>query len=259
MRKIIGVMPLYDDKKESYWMLPRYLKMLEAENAIPMVLPLSTNHNELDYFLEICGGFLLTGGHDVSPSVHNEICGGCPMASGIFLSGWWKQPENCTFFCRFHLLLILQEVYLCAISPKIKIISSALAATKKFPKMPSPARSAILAYWPGLTARLMKMGTSIKQKRWGNEKDIDYIKLAAAEWGLKNVTLSISTRESWNWYKKENRNTTVIRFTGRCIPSEPSKLQKNERNTRKCNYLRVFLYLYFASAYSRNGVTGILV
>lgn len=81
MRKIIGVMPLYDDKKESYWMLPRYLKMLEAENAIPMVLPLTTNHNELDYFLEICGGFLLTGGHDVSPSVYNAErtpwCGLC--------------------------------------------------------------------------------------------------------------------------------------------------------------------------------------
>ena len=29
-----------------------------------MVLPLTTNHNELDYFLEICGSFLLTGGHD---------------------------------------------------------------------------------------------------------------------------------------------------------------------------------------------------
>ena len=36
-----------------------------------MVLPLTTNHNELDYFLEICGSFLLTGGHAVSSSVYN--------------------------------------------------------------------------------------------------------------------------------------------------------------------------------------------
>ena len=71
MRKIIGVIPLYDDEKESYWMLPGYMKILEAENAIPLMLPLTSKTEELEYFLEICGGFLLTGGHDVSPAVYN--------------------------------------------------------------------------------------------------------------------------------------------------------------------------------------------
>ena len=55
--------------------------MLEAHNAVPMMLPLTANENELDYFLEICGGFLLTGGHDVSPSVYHANkeawCGEC--------------------------------------------------------------------------------------------------------------------------------------------------------------------------------------
>ncbi len=81
MRKVIGVMPLYDEEKESYWMLPGYMKMLEAENAIPMMLPLTSKAAELDYFLEICGGFLLTGGHDVSPSLYHTDkkpwCGRC--------------------------------------------------------------------------------------------------------------------------------------------------------------------------------------
>ena len=81
MRKIIGLMPLYDDEKESYWMLPGYMKMLEAENAIPLMLPLTEEPGELDYFLETCGGFLLTGGHDVSPSVYQADkkpwCGQC--------------------------------------------------------------------------------------------------------------------------------------------------------------------------------------
>lgn len=81
MRKIIGIIPLYDDKKDSYWMLPGYMKMLEAENAIPMMLPLTDNPQELDYFLDICGGFLLTGGHDVSPAVYHSPrepwCGQC--------------------------------------------------------------------------------------------------------------------------------------------------------------------------------------
>ena len=74
-------MPLYDDDKKSYWMLPGYMKMLEAENAIPMMLPLTKNEEALDYFLEVCGGFLLTGGQDVSPSVYHtkkeSWCGSC--------------------------------------------------------------------------------------------------------------------------------------------------------------------------------------
>lgn len=81
MRKVIGIMPLYDDEKKSYWMLPGYMKMLEAENAVPLMLPLTAKPEELDYFFEICGGFLLTGGHDVSPSVYQSDkkswCGQC--------------------------------------------------------------------------------------------------------------------------------------------------------------------------------------
>lgn len=38
-QKVIGVTPLYDEERDSYWMLPGYMKMLEAENAIPMMLP----------------------------------------------------------------------------------------------------------------------------------------------------------------------------------------------------------------------------
>ena len=30
MRKIVGLIPLYDDERESYWMIPGYMKMLEA-------------------------------------------------------------------------------------------------------------------------------------------------------------------------------------------------------------------------------------
>lgn len=79
MEKVIGVTPLYDGEKESLWMLPGYVKMLEAAGAVPIIMPLTTNEGELDYFLKICGGFLLTGGHDVAPSVYgaekSPLCG----------------------------------------------------------------------------------------------------------------------------------------------------------------------------------------
>ena len=51
MRKIVGLIPLYDDERESYWMIPGYMKMLEAWDAIPLMLPLTDNHDELDYFV----------------------------------------------------------------------------------------------------------------------------------------------------------------------------------------------------------------
>ncbi len=74
-------MPLYDDEKDSYWMLPGYMKMLEEAGAIPLMLPLTSSAQELDYFLDICGAFLLTGGHDVSPATYHSPketwCGPC--------------------------------------------------------------------------------------------------------------------------------------------------------------------------------------
>ena len=71
-KPIIGVMPLWDDDKESYWMLPGYMKALEMYGAIPMMLPLTDDPDKMDYFLESCDGFLLTGGHDIDPAIYGE-------------------------------------------------------------------------------------------------------------------------------------------------------------------------------------------
>lgn len=79
MDKIIGVSPLYDGAKNSYWMLPGYIKMLEEAGATPIILPLTADRKELDCLFNMCGGFLLTGGQDVSPSLYGEkkspLCG----------------------------------------------------------------------------------------------------------------------------------------------------------------------------------------
>ena len=39
-KAIIGVMPLYDKERDSYWMLPGYMKSLEEAGAIPLMLSL---------------------------------------------------------------------------------------------------------------------------------------------------------------------------------------------------------------------------
>ena len=72
MKPIIGVMPLWDKKKDSLWMLPGYLDGISQAGGIPVIFPFTADGRELDQLMDMCGGFLLTGGHDVSPGVYGE-------------------------------------------------------------------------------------------------------------------------------------------------------------------------------------------
>ena len=72
MKRTIGVMPLYDSERDSIWEVPGYIEMLREQGGLPMILPLTDDPSELDWFMEHCGGFLLTGGQDVSPEVYGR-------------------------------------------------------------------------------------------------------------------------------------------------------------------------------------------
>ena len=78
-KKVIGVVPLWDDEKESLWMLPNYLDAIISESALPIVFPLTTDEKDIKQLASMCDGILFTGGHDVSPSVYGEqkrdVCG----------------------------------------------------------------------------------------------------------------------------------------------------------------------------------------
>lgn len=71
-KKIVGVMPLWDDDKESVWMLPGYLEGIHQAGGVPVILPFSSDNNDLDQLARMCDGFLFTGGHDVSPVLYSE-------------------------------------------------------------------------------------------------------------------------------------------------------------------------------------------
>ena len=58
MKPIIGVIPLWDDEKESIWMLPDYMNVLEDNNAIPIMFPLSTDKTNLDRCYDMVDGIL---------------------------------------------------------------------------------------------------------------------------------------------------------------------------------------------------------
>ncbi len=72
MRPIIGLMPLWDEKKDSVWMLPGYMEGISRAGGIPVVLPLSDDEEVLEQVVNMCDGFLFTGGHDVSPCIYGE-------------------------------------------------------------------------------------------------------------------------------------------------------------------------------------------
>ena len=72
MKPIIGVMPLWDDEKNSLWMLPGYLDGIMREGGIPVIFPFTDDANDLKQLMASCDGFLFTGGHDVMPSLYGE-------------------------------------------------------------------------------------------------------------------------------------------------------------------------------------------
>lgn len=72
MKPIIGVMPLWDDKLNSIWMLPDYMDCIRESGGIPVIFPLTASEDDICRLAEMCDGFLLTGGHDVSPKIYGE-------------------------------------------------------------------------------------------------------------------------------------------------------------------------------------------
>lgn len=72
MRKLVGVMPLWDDEKDSIWMLPGYLDGLKRVGLDAFIFPLTDDEEELHRLADLCDGILLTGGHDVNPALYHE-------------------------------------------------------------------------------------------------------------------------------------------------------------------------------------------
>lgn len=64
---LIGIVPLVDEARESYWMLPGYMQGVEQAGGVPIMLPLTADAAALRQLADTCDGFLLTGGQDVSP------------------------------------------------------------------------------------------------------------------------------------------------------------------------------------------------
>lgn len=69
-KPLIGVTSLYDNARESVWMIPGYLEALSVCGALPVILPFSPSDAAL--MVEECDGILFTGGNDVDPPLYEE-------------------------------------------------------------------------------------------------------------------------------------------------------------------------------------------
>ncbi|MDO5547082.1 MAG: gamma-glutamyl-gamma-aminobutyrate hydrolase family protein [Eubacteriales bacterium] len=71
-RPIVGVLPLFDEDRNSIWMLPGYLDCLQEAGALPLILPQRMDDHALGQALALCDGLLFTGGHDTNPALYGE-------------------------------------------------------------------------------------------------------------------------------------------------------------------------------------------
>lgn len=71
MKPLIGLLPLVDEERNSYWMLPEYMEAVEKSGGIPVMLPLMEEPETLRQMVQQFDGFLFTGGQDVSPWVYH--------------------------------------------------------------------------------------------------------------------------------------------------------------------------------------------
>ena len=86
-RPLIGVVPLWDDKLNSLWMLPGYFDGIIEAGGIPVMLPLTDDETTIEQLVSQCDGFLVTGGHD-DPVVHEvSIAPDSPLARALWPLG----------------------------------------------------------------------------------------------------------------------------------------------------------------------------
>lgn len=60
MKPIIGVLPLWDDEKDSLWMLPGYFNGILRAGGVPVMLPLSSDSSVIEQAIQMCDGFMFT-------------------------------------------------------------------------------------------------------------------------------------------------------------------------------------------------------
>ena len=76
-KPLIGLIPLVDEGRESFWMLPGYMAGIARAGGLAVMLPLTGEDVDIENLVERFDGFLFTGGHDVDPALYGQEKEGC--------------------------------------------------------------------------------------------------------------------------------------------------------------------------------------
>lgn len=71
-KPVIGVMPLYDDDKDSLWMVQGYFDGITEAGGVPLMIPLDLGNDGFESIKGRLDGYLFTGGHDLDPDLYGE-------------------------------------------------------------------------------------------------------------------------------------------------------------------------------------------
>lgn len=72
MRPRIGVLPLYNSEKQTFWMNPLYCGGVEQAGGLPVILSLSEDPALWEACCESFDGFVFTGGQDIAPALYGQ-------------------------------------------------------------------------------------------------------------------------------------------------------------------------------------------
>ena len=71
-KPLIALMPLWDKKLNSYWMLPGYVDFIIKSGGVPVMLSFSDDEESVKEIAERFDGFIFTGGDDIAPQLYGQ-------------------------------------------------------------------------------------------------------------------------------------------------------------------------------------------
>ena len=71
-KPLIALMPLWDKKLNSYWMLPGYVDFIIKSGGVPVMLSFCDDEESVKEIAERFDGFIFTGGDDIAPQLYGQ-------------------------------------------------------------------------------------------------------------------------------------------------------------------------------------------
>ncbi len=87
-KPIIGITPGINYEKDDIALSPAYMNCIEECGGVPIILPMTKSKDMIKRCVDMCDGFLFSGGRDISPELYGErtldICGFVEQERDIF-------------------------------------------------------------------------------------------------------------------------------------------------------------------------------